>query len=146
VCDYVHGKADWLAHGLPREGEQAGVPYIGDLVDPDSPTCGPTDDAGVVRARIEGSRYDACLVVSGDRVLLGRVPASALESEDGGTAESLMAPGPRTVRANVRLPEIAKRMRNGDFETAIVTTPRGVLLGAVRQAAIEEVLRNEGRQ
>jgi hypothetical protein len=26
VYDYVAGKADWLAHGPPTEGEQAQVP------------------------------------------------------------------------------------------------------------------------
>ena len=32
VYDYVLGKADWLAHGLPTEGEQADVPRAKDLL------------------------------------------------------------------------------------------------------------------
>ena len=32
VYDYVGGKADWLGHALPREGEAASVPNAGELV------------------------------------------------------------------------------------------------------------------
>src|SRR5215210_8575501 len=39
VFDYVEGKADWLANGLPREGDNADIPYAGDLVDGNPPTC-----------------------------------------------------------------------------------------------------------
>src|SRR5919198_854297 len=33
VYDYVPGKADWLAAGLQREGQAAGVPLAGDVAD-----------------------------------------------------------------------------------------------------------------
>ena len=32
VYDDVAGKADWLAHGLPTEGEQAQVPRVKDIL------------------------------------------------------------------------------------------------------------------
>ena len=70
VYDYVEGKADWLGSGLPREGEQADRPYAGDLADTDPPTCALADPAKAVRARLEGSRYGYCIVVSEDRVVL----------------------------------------------------------------------------
>ena len=134
----MDGKADWFAHGLPREGEKANVPNIGDLADPDPPSCGLSDQASVVRARIEGSRYDSCLVLGEQRVVLGRVPRSALPSSgDGVTAEQLMEPGPSTVRANKTLAEVAERLQKGDLDAAIVTTPRGRLIGVVDRAEVE---------
>ena len=134
----MDGKADWLAHGLPREGENANVPYIGDLADPDPPCCGLSDQASVVRARIDGSRYDSCLVLGEERVVLGRVPRGALPpSGDGVTAEQLMEPGPSTVRAHKTLSEVAERLQKGDLDAAIVTTPRGKLIGVVGRAEVE---------
>ena len=34
VYDYVAGKADWLAHGLPTQGEQAQVPRAKEAITP----------------------------------------------------------------------------------------------------------------
>jgi predicted transcriptional regulator len=137
----VDGKADWLAHGLPRESERAGIPYIGDLVDPDPPTCALSDGAGVVRERLEGSRYDGGLVLGADRVVLGRVSRRALESAGAdATVESLMEPGPTTFRANKPLPEVAERLAKGSLDTAIVTTPRGRLIGAVHNEDLQRAL------
>jgi CBS domain-containing protein len=139
----VDGKADWLAHGLPRQGEHAGIPYIGDLVDPDPPTCALSDGASIVRERLEGSRYDACLALGEERVLLGRVSRRALDSAASAdaTVEGLMDPGPSTVRANKPLSEVAEKLEQGGLDVAIVTTPRGRLLGVVHGADLERALR-----
>jgi len=39
VFDYVEGKADWLARGLPAEGEQADEGRAGHLARRDVATC-----------------------------------------------------------------------------------------------------------
>jgi hypothetical protein len=39
VYDYVPGKADWFASGLPKEGRLALVPTIGDAARREVPTC-----------------------------------------------------------------------------------------------------------
>ena len=41
VYDYVGGKSDWIAAGLPVEGELANVPRAINVVKRDVPTCGP---------------------------------------------------------------------------------------------------------
>jgi Mg/Co/Ni transporter MgtE len=130
VFDYVEGKADWLANGLPREGETATVPYAGELVDPDPPTCALDTPVAEVRERLEGSRYGFCLVVIDRRVVLGRVRRSALaDAEDHATAGQVMEAGPSTVRFNTPAAELVERLAERDLETAIVTTPGGVLFG-----------------
>ena len=126
----MDGKADWLAHGLPREGEKAGVPNAGELADPDPPSCAPADDATVVRARLEGSRYGYCLVLGERRVVLGRVRRSALDpAPDDASAEELMEAGPSTMRPHTPVSELVERLSKEDLETMIVTTPGGCLIG-----------------
>src|SRR5713226_2599699 len=93
VYDYVPGKADWLAHPLPREGRLAAKPRAGDLVRQDVPTCRLDDQVKEVRHKIEASDYGFALVLGGDDVLLGRVRKSAI-GQARGTAETVMEPGP----------------------------------------------------
>jgi CBS domain-containing protein len=141
VHDYVGGKAEWLANGLPREGETANVPYAGELVDRDPPTCALADTVADVRARLEGSRYGFCLVVSDRRVLLGRVRRSALAGAgDAATAEMVMEPGPSTVRFNTRARDLAQRLAGQDLKTAIITTPSGCLVGVFHREHAERRL------
>jgi len=126
----VGGKADWLANGLPREGENASVAYAGELVDREPPCCSLSDDAETVRARLDDSPYGYCLVLGSERVVLGRVLRSALASAPGHTrAEELMEAGPSTVRANRPASDLVDRLTEDDRETAIVTTPGGRLIG-----------------
>src|SRR3954447_9779698 len=94
VYDYLPGKADWLARGLPREGEKAGERRAIDLVVDDVVTCLPDEPVGAVRERVAASRYGFALVVGPGRCVLGRLPRAALEGDHNLTAEALMEPGP----------------------------------------------------
>ena len=103
VFDYVAGKVDWLAHGLPREGEETDVPYAGDLLDREVGTCELHDDLAAMTTALAATRYGFCLVVTGDGIVLGRLRKSALDqASPDATAEDLMEPAPSTVRANPR--------------------------------------------
>ena len=134
----MDGKADWLAHGLPREGETARVPNAGELADPDPPSCALSDDVAVVRARLEGSRYGDCLVLGERRVVLGRVRRSALDSAPADTrAEQLMEAGPSTVRPHKPVSELLERLEKEELESMIVTTPGGCLVGVFHRADAE---------
>jgi hypothetical protein len=138
----VDGKADWLGHGLPREGEAAAHPYAGDLADAGPPTCALTTGASAIKALLEGSRYGFCLVLSEGRIVLGRVRRSALSSSpDDATAESLMEPGPSTVRFNKPVDELVERLVKQELKTMIVTTPTGCLLGVFHREDGERFLR-----
>src|SRR5688572_3815927 len=101
VFDYVEGKADWLANGLPREGDNATVLYAGDLVDADPPTCALNTPAGQIHESLNETGYGFALVTSAARIVLGRVRRSALASADNSsTAEDVIEEGPSTVRFN----------------------------------------------
>ena len=141
VHDYVGGKADWLANGLPRDGERAAVPYAGDLVDPDPPTCALHDTVGDVQQRLNGTHYGFCLVLNDRRIVLGRVPRSAMKGADtDATAESVMEPGPSTVRFDIPARDLVQRLTGKDLKTAVVTTPGGCLVGVFHRADAEQLL------
>jgi CBS domain-containing protein len=137
VYDYVPGKADWLAHNLPVEGEQADAPTAGRLARDDAVTCRLGDRVGEVRERILASGYGFGLVTSEGGVVLGRLRGSALDCDPALRAEEVMEPGPSTVRPDTPTGDLAKRLAERDLRFAIVTDPEGRLIGVVRREDLE---------
>src|ERR671930_715517 len=78
VYDYVPGKADWLARGLPREGEKAGERRAVDAAQA-VVTCAPSERVDAVRAQVAGSAFGFALVVAEGGTVLGRLRKAALE-------------------------------------------------------------------
>jgi CBS domain-containing protein len=141
VFDYVEGKAEWLAYGLPGEGSNAAVLYAGELVDADPPACALSTSAAEVRDALAATGYGFALVISAGRIVLGRVRRSALASADpSSTAEDIMEPGPSTVRVNTRADDLVARLTERDLKTAVVTTPNGRLVGVFHRAAASKRL------
>ena len=135
VYDYVAGKADWAANGLPLEGDGAQQPTAGRAADPSVPTCTLDEDLQVVRRRVRASGWHQCIVINEQRIVLGRLGRAAIESEDTSSVEAAMSEGPSTVRPDTPLDELLERLERQHLETALVTTSEGVLVGAVRRAA-----------
>ncbi len=73
VYDYVGGKADWFAAGLPREGELTSKPRAGDIARRDDVTCRPTDRISDVIDRVGAAGKETCIVTTDGGVVLGRV-------------------------------------------------------------------------
>jgi CBS-domain-containing membrane protein len=137
VYDYVAGKADWLAHGLPTEGEQAQVPRAKDVLRREVVTALPGEPVGGVAARVARSPYGFALVVARDGTLLGRLRKAVLDADPLARAEQVMEAGPSTIRPDAPLAELAERLRRRGLHTAIITTPEGRLLGVVQRADME---------
>jgi CBS domain-containing protein len=134
----VAGKVDWLARGLPAEGERAGETRVGELARDDVVTCRLDETVGELRPRIEASPYGFALVVADDgATLLGRLRRSALDCDDDLTAEAVMAPGPSTVRCDLSIDELRERLDKRDLRTAVVSTPEGQLIGVVRRRDLD---------
>jgi CBS domain-containing protein len=138
--DYTAGKSDWLARGLPREGEKAAEVRAGDIAVDDVVTCGLEETIAAVRERVEASRYRFALVVSPERVVLGRLRRAMLEADGTRTAEEVMEAGPSTIRAHRDLDAVAERMRKNELTNLPVTDPDGRLLGVVRHDDLEAAL------
>lgn len=133
---YAGGKADWTAAGLPFEGRSSRVPRLGQHARRDIPTCRPGERLGVVRERVRRAGWNACVVVTGERVVLGVLRLAELARADDQTAEEVMRNGPSTYRPDVTVHEMLERMRASRLSTALVTTSEGVLIG---MALLEEL-------
>jgi CBS domain-containing protein len=134
VYDYVTGKLDWLAAGLPSEGSNASRPRAGDVARADVPTCRMDELLGDVRERVRGAGWNACVVLNEERVVLGLLRAKELEGDGGARIEAAMRPGPSTFRPFVAIVEMAEFMIEHDLENAPVTTADGRLVGLLSRA------------
>jgi CBS domain-containing protein len=137
VYDYVPGKADWLAHNLPVEGEQAARPTAGRLARDDVVTCRLDDRLGEVRERIAASGYGFAVVTASGGVVLGRLRGSLLDCDPMLRAEEVMESGPPTIRPDTPANAVAERLAKRELRFAVVTDPEGRLIGVVRRGDLK---------
>src|ERR1700686_53229 len=107
VYDYVDGKLDWMAAGLPTEGTNALQPRAGDTARKDVPTCGLKDRLADVRERVVAQGWDSVVVVTEDRVVIGLLRSKELAKDGEQLIDQAMRPGPSTFRPYVSLHEMA---------------------------------------
>jgi CBS domain-containing protein len=141
VYDYPAGKSDWMAAGLPIEGEAAGRPTAGTVARRDVPVCRLDESLRDVRERVRAAGWDACVVVNEERIVLGLLRAAELGRQDDLTAEAAMRPGPSTYRPHVPIAEMAATMAKHDLPNAPVTTSAGKLIGLLVREDVERTAR-----
>lgn len=129
VYEYKGGKLDWMAAGLPTEGENALHPRAGDAARKDVPVCSLSERLGDVNDRVKAAGFDAALVVDAHRVVLGLLRSKELAKDPDMTIEQAMRPGPSTFRPYVSLHEMAHVMQEHNVESSPVTTSDGKLVG-----------------
>src|SRR5258708_10558801 len=71
VHEYKAGKLDWLAAGLPTEGENSKCPRAGEASRKDTTVCGLKDRVGDVRDRATQSGLEVAVVVDAQHIVLG---------------------------------------------------------------------------
>jgi len=136
VYDYMPGKVDWMARGLPLEGDKAHHPRAIDFARQDVVTCDLDTPVGDVRDRVQASPFGFAFVVHHD-VLLGRLRKSALAGEPDARAEDVMEPGPATTRPDTAPDKLLTKLQQSDLNTAALTDPEGRLLGVVRREDLQ---------
>jgi len=141
VYDYVDGKLDWMAAGLPTEGTNALQPRAGDAARKDVPTCELKDRLGDVRERVAVQGWDSVVVVNEDRVVLGLLRSKELAQDANQLIELAMRPGPSTFRPFVSLDEMAHFMTEHKLENAPITTSDGRLVGLLLQKDLVEAMK-----
>ena len=140
VYDYVAGKLDWLAAGLPTEGANAALPRAGDVARKDVPTARLDEQLGEVRDRVRRSGWDAVVVVNDERVVLGLLRSKELDKDPGLRLDQAMRPGPSTFRPYVSIKKMAEQMTGHHLENSPITTSDGRLVGLLyREDAIRAV-------
>jgi Mg/Co/Ni transporter MgtE len=140
VYDYVDGKMDWLAHGLPTEGRGPHLAVVGEVVRPATSTCGLDTTSGAIRSALKPGTDDVCAVTSDEGVVLGRVRWRDLPEADDVGVEEFMQSGPATVRTIEELRPLVERMRKAGVKTILVTTANGRLVGMLHRDDAERVL------
>jgi CBS domain-containing protein len=129
VDEYALGKVDWIAHALPTEGERRGPPRVRDAALVAVPTSPPDADAEAAAQRARAVGWDWCVILNDAHVILGRLRVR--DANPGHTAEHDMEPGPVTIRPSEELQPVYERMRRREVRRLLVSTPTGVLLGAL---------------
>jgi predicted transcriptional regulator len=129
VHEYRAGKLDWLAAGLPTEGENSKSARAGDIARHDVPVCGLKARLGDVRDRARAAGWEAAVVVDQARIVLGLLRAKELAMDSDATVEQVMRPGPSTFRPYVPIKEMADYMVEHSLESSPVTTSDGRLVG-----------------
>jgi CBS domain-containing protein len=133
----VPGKVDWLAHNLDVEGDRVDAPTLGRVMRDDAVRCAPTDHVADVRESIRRSPHPFALVTTAGGVVLGRVPASALDPRSEEPVWDVAEPGPKTFRPHHSAQNVARQLADKDLRWAIVTTPEGRLLGVASREDLE---------
>lgn len=121
VYDYPAGKVDWMAAGLPAEGERG--PYLGGAL-VDVRTCAPSDEVGAVAP--------GTAVVTDDGIAVGWVDEDRLRAAPSPTTPviDVMEPVPESLRPSIPLADVDDRIAG-----RLVTTPEGKLLGAAARTS-----------
>ena len=123
MYDYVDGKVDWMAYGLPVEGDDG--PFAGEFAT-EVPTVGPDEPVSAVRERL--GQAPRGVVTTDDGVVLGLVDTDVIDGADADVpVATVMRLSPTTVRPSV---EYATLVEQGD-EHVLVTTSDGRLVGIV---------------
>ena len=110
----------------------------------DVPTCHAGERLGDVHARVQEAGHGVCIVVDGDRVVLGRLRGRAWERDADATVEDVMQLGPPTIRPDVFLHDIVERLQRARAGSILVTSygahEGGRFLGVLYRVDAERVL------
>ncbi len=136
VYDYMPGKVDWMARGLPMEGDKAGESRAIDFARDDVITCRLDDKIADIRPRVAASPHGFAFVTSDDRVLLGRLRKVTLEGDPDRLAGEVMEAGPSTTRSDTAPDALRDKLLKADLTIAVLTDPEGRLLGVVHRKDI----------
>lgn len=128
MYDYVDGKADWMAYGLPVEGEDG--PFLGEEVS-EAPTCDVGLSVADARRVLDEPGVDLVVLVGGDGLAVADVDGHTLEGiADDVRLLEVLRPVPSTVRPSVTVASVAE----AGGGRRLVTTSDGRLVG---QATVE---------
>ena len=140
VYDYEAGKSDWLASPLTTEGHAAGEPDAAALVRGDDIACHVGERLGEVAKRVRAAGKNVCIVVDERHIVLGRIRGRDFEGDANSLVESVMRPGPSTIRPDIDLATVAKTLRDGNVQSTMVTNQEGRLIGTVYLEDVERKL------
>ncbi len=131
VYDYVSGKSDWIAAGLPTVGQSAGSPDAGGTLRAGDIVGHVGERLGDVARRARAEGKDEVIVVDDRHVVLGRIRGAALDGDPDALIEDVMRPGPATIRPDTPLETVVATLGPAGVASTLVTDPDGRFIGTV---------------
>lgn len=129
MYDYLAGKLDWLAYGLPVERSDPVALTILDQLYRNVPTARITETVGEFRSRLKDRGKFPIPVVNDQNILLGLIDTPFKDIDPTTPISELMNPGPMTVRPFVTIASAEDRLTKQHLEAALVTSSDGKLMG-----------------
>ncbi|MDQ3877669.1 MAG: CBS domain-containing protein [Actinomycetota bacterium] len=141
VYDFVAGKAEWIARGLPTEGTGPHYPLVGEVATRDAVyECGSGSTIAEARAGIDQTGRKYCVVLNDEGILMGRLRQKQLASADDAIVDDVMQRGPSTVRPTESAAAVLKRLQDNDVPAIAVTTADGHFLGFAPRSDLERLV------
>jgi CBS domain-containing protein len=119
---------DWAAFGLPLDKGENGPVMVIEQMERQVPTCGLNESVGEAKQRAKKLGFQICVVMNEQGVVSGVIGKNAWEKDSDITVESVMEPGPTTLRPSYSV-EDAKDLVMKSSRDAIITSSDGRLLG-----------------
>ncbi len=131
VYDYVPGKSDWLAAGLPTVRESAGPPIAIDALRAGDTVGHVGERLGDAAGRVRAEGKDELIVVDDRHVVLGRIRGAVLDGDPDAPIEDVMRQGPATIRPDTPLEDVVASLGAAGVANTLVTDPDGRFIGTV---------------
>jgi CBS domain-containing protein len=132
VFDYMAGKIDWMAYGLPVEGA-SDIALIKDRLVREWPVCRLTDTTSAAKQRAQAHSAGFCLVVNDEGIVLGVVGREDWEIPESMPVEEIMDPGPTTLRPSLSVDNAMEFLEKHNLDAIPVTSSDGKLMGVFRR-------------
>jgi predicted transcriptional regulator len=129
VFDYMLGKADWSAYGLPLEREEAEPPMVIERIERRTPTGRLNESVGALKRRAQEKGFTLCPVINEEGIVLGVVSEDEWNADPATPAERVMEPGPVTLRPNVSVQQATEYLERIERNAILVTSSDGKLMG-----------------
>lgn len=148
VYDFVSGKTEWMARGLPMEGNGPHYPLVGEAARRDIVhECRLGSKVGASRTAVAETGQNYCVVLNDADILMGRLRRKHLQSGDEEIVENVMETGPTTVRSTESAAALLKRMQARGVPAVLVTTAKGEFVGVARESELGRLVGgSEGQQ
>ena len=131
VYDYVSGKSDWIAAGLPTVRQSAGSPTAGETLRAGDIVGHAGERLGDVARRARSEGKDEVIVVDDRHIVLGRIRGGAFDGDPDAPIEDVMRPGPATIRPDTPLESVVGSLGPAGVANTLVTDPDGRFIGTV---------------
>jgi predicted transcriptional regulator len=137
VFDYMLGKADWSAYGLPLEREEAEPPMVIERIERRAPTARLNESIGAIKRRAQEKGFTLCPVVNEEEIVLGAISEDEWNADPATSAERVMEPGPVTLRPNVSVQKAAEYLDRIERDAILVTSSDGKLMGVFKPQRLD---------